>query len=135
MEFCCKNLFLFFKQAQMSPYRAANSMTGYTRCWAKSACLPCRIVAAAGSLQTGAGEGDTAGAAAASVPRVCPVDPSYLLPCVCCCPWLRDGPQLASLWKGRSGQAWDEGRGGGRCGRRGVRREEAGGQRSWFEHA
>ncbi|CAD6340362.1 unnamed protein product [Miscanthus lutarioriparius] len=53
-------------------------------------------MAAAGSQQTGAREGDTAGAAAASGPRVCPVDPdpSYLLPCVCCCPWLRDGPNL-----------------------------------------
>ena len=58
----------------------------------------------------------------------------FFLACVAARGWGM-APQLASLWKGQSGQAWDEGRSGGRCGRRGIWREEVSRQCSWFEHA
>ena len=88
MEFCCKNLFLFFSETSTNVLLIEQQIAR-PDILAAGPNLHVRpvhvcLVAAAGSLQTGAGEGDTAGAAAASGPRVCPVDPSYLLPCVCC---------------------------------------------------
>ena len=94
MEFCCKNLFLFFPETSTNVLlieqqiarpdilaAGPNLHVCPVASWPRR--VPCRPAL---GRETRRVQRRRPG------PCVCPVDPSYLLPCVCCCPWLRDGP-------------------------------------------